>query len=35
MKNNIDAEIILSFDERMEEIYEERNALDMAGLYSA
>lgn len=35
MKNNIDAEIIRSFDERMEEIYEERNALDMAGLYSA
>ena len=35
MKNNIDAEIISSFDERMEEIYKERNALDMAGLYSA
>lgn len=35
MKNNIDAEIIRSFDERMEEIYKERNALDMARLYIA
>ena len=34
MKNNIDTEIIRSFDERMDAIYKERNALDMAGLYT-
>ena len=32
MKNNIDDEIIYSFDERMDAIYEERNALNADGV---
>lgn len=34
MKNNIDTEIIRSFDERMDAIYEEKNNLYEAGLFA-
>lgn len=35
MKNNIDDEIICSFEERMDAIYEERNALNADGVCHA
>lgn len=35
MKNRIDAETVRSFDDRMYDIYKERNALDMSRLYTA
>lgn len=35
MKNRVDAETVRSFDERMYDIYKERNALDMSRLYTA